>query len=156
MVLNCLNNGVFLRKFNFTLIALIPKVEKPIKINFSVQSIKVGQAYTLNNIYYNSNSAELEQKSNIVIDEFMDFLKANPSIKVEIHGHTDNVGEHKNNMALASDRAFTVYSKLLDQGIPKSQLLGFKGFGETQPIAPNDSEAHKAKNRRTEFIVIEK
>ncbi|MCC6690660.1 MAG: OmpA family protein, partial [Bacteroidia bacterium] len=78
------------------------------------------------------------------------------SIKIEIEGHTDNIGDDKSNQALSADRAFTVLETLQRAGIDKERLLGFKGFGKTQPIADNDSEEGRAKNRRTEFVIVEK
>ena len=130
--------------------------EKPKKINFDVKPIEENQTYVLNNIYYQTNSAELKPESKIVIEEFVDFLNTNPTVKIEIHGHSDNIGTIPDNSALSSDRAFTVYDIILQMGIPKSRLLAFKGFGASKPIADNNTEAGRAKNRRTEFVIIEK
>lgn len=133
------------------------KGSKPMKIdNIAVDSIKVGQTYTLNNVYYKTNSADLDPRSMIVIDEFVEFLKANPSVKIEVYGHTDNVGSEASNLALSTDRAFTVRDLLVTKGIPEKRLLAFKGFGPSKPIADNLTEAGRAKNRRTEFVIVEK
>jgi outer membrane protein OmpA-like peptidoglycan-associated protein len=121
-----------------------------------VDTISVGQKYTLNNIYYRTNSADLDPRSTIVIDEFVEFLKANPKIKIEINGHTDTQGDDKSNLALSNDRAFTVFDMLLTKGIDKKRLFAFKGFGASQPIADNSTEAGRAINRRTEFVIVEK
>ncbi len=129
---------------------------KPVKVKVTADTIKVGQTYLLNNIYYATNSSVLDPRSNIVIDEFVEFLKAHPSMKIEIHGHTDNVGNDKANLALSTDRAFTVRDLLLAKGIAEKRLIAFKGFGATKPIADNSSEAGRAKNRRTEFVIVEK
>jgi outer membrane protein OmpA-like peptidoglycan-associated protein len=129
---------------------------KPAKVNMFVDTIKVGQTYTLNNIYYKTNSADLDPSSLIVIEEFAEFLKKNPTIKIEVHGHTDNVGDVKSNLALSTDRAFGVRDLLLAQGIDEKRLVGFKGFGASKPIADNTSEAGRAKNRRTEFVIVGK
>ena len=83
-------------------------------------------------------------------------MKKNPSIKIEIHGHTDNVGNDKANLSLSTDRAFTVRDLLLAKGIEESRLIAFKGFGSAQPIADNTTETGRAKNRRTEFVIVEK
>jgi outer membrane protein OmpA-like peptidoglycan-associated protein len=90
-----------------------------------------------------------------VLDAFAEYLNENPDLKVEIRGHTDNTGNPQANLALSSDRAFTVMDYLISKGIPKSRL-GFKGFGDSKPIAPNTTEEGKAKNRRTEFFVTSK
>lgn len=129
---------------------------KPAKVNMEVDTIKVGQAYTINNIYYKTNSADLDPRSLIVIDEFVEFLKTNPKIKIGIYGHTDTQGDDKLNLALSTDRAFTVRDLLLTKGIEEKRLKDFKGFGASQPIADNLTEAGRAKNRRTEFVIVEK
>lgn len=129
---------------------------KPIKVKVTADTIKVGQTYLLNNIYYATNSAILDPRSTIVIEEFAEFLKSHPTLKIEIHGHTDNVGNDKANLALSTDRAFTVRDVLLAKGIEESRLVAFKGFGATKPIADNTTEAGRAKNRRTEFVIVGK
>ncbi|MDP1747256.1 MAG: OmpA family protein, partial [Bacteroidota bacterium] len=130
---------------------------KPAKVNnMQVDTIKLGQTYTLNNIYYKTNSADLDPRSLIVIDEFVEFLKANPTIKIEVYGHTDSQGDDKSNLALSTDRAFSVRDLLLEKGIAEKRLKNFKGFGPSQPIADNLTEAGRAKNRRTEFVIAEK
>lgn len=133
------------------------KNTKPLPIKPIVaDTIAVGKKYLLDNIYYKTNSADMEPRSLIVIDEFVEFLKANPTIKIEIHGHTDNVGNPKDNLALSTDRAFTVRDKLLEKGISEKRLIAFKGFGAGVPIADNSTEAGRAKNRRTEFVIVGK
>jgi outer membrane protein OmpA-like peptidoglycan-associated protein len=124
--------------------------------NLELKPIETGQTYTLNNIYYRSGSADLDPKSKIVIEEFVDFLKKNPGVKIQIWGHTDDVGNDADNLRLSSDRAFTVYELLISLGIDKSRVTAFKGFGETKPLVQNTSESNRAKNRRTEFYVVDK
>ena len=130
-------------------------IVKPVKVDIPLKKIEVGAVFTLKNIYYKSNSAELEDGSKFVVQEFVKFLEESPKVKVEIRGHTDNVGDDKKNLALSTDRAFTVYDLLLQAGVNKSRI-SFKGFGKAKPIAPNDSEENKAKNRRTEFVIVAK
>lgn len=138
----------------------LPKPEeglKPLKTEpIQTTEVKVGEKYILNNIYYKTNSADLDPRSMIVIDEFVEFLKANPNIKIEVHGHTDSKGNEQSNLALSTDRAFTVRDLLTSKGISDKRLIAFKGFGASQPIADNLTEDGRAKNRRTEFIVVEK
>ena len=74
-------------------------------------------------------------------------------MKFAVYGHTDNVGDDNANMALSTDRAYSVYDYLMSKGITKEQM-SFKGFGETKPLASNDTEAGRAKNRRTEFVFV--
>lgn len=133
------------------------KDSKPKKIpDVEVDTIAIGKTYTLNNIYYQTNSAVLDPRSMIVIDEFVEFLKTNPTFKIEIHGHTDNVGKPEANLALSTDRAFTVRDLLLERGIDEKRLVNFKGHGASIPIADNSTETGRAKNRRTEFVIAEK
>jgi outer membrane protein OmpA-like peptidoglycan-associated protein len=129
---------------------------KPVKINMAVDTIKVGKTYTLNNIYYNTNSADLDPSSAVVINEFAEFLKSNPSLKIEVRGHTDNLGDQKSNLALSTDRAFSVRDLLIAKGIEEKRLINFKGYGASVPVADNATEAGRAKNRRTEFVIVEK
>lgn len=129
---------------------------KPVKMNMSVDTIKIGKTYTLNNIYYRTNSADLDPSSAIVINEFAEFLKANPSLKIEVRGHTDNVGDEKSNLALSTDRAFSVRDLLISKGIEEKRLLNFKGYGASVPVADNSTEAGRTKNRRTEFVILDK
>lgn len=120
-----------------------------------VQPIEVGKAYRINDINFETNSYELNHRAKIVIDEFVDFLKLNPKIKIAIQGHTDDVGKAEDNLALSHNRARVVYEYIVEKGID-SQRLNYKGFGKTAPLVPNTSEINRAKNRRTEFLIVEK
>lgn len=128
---------------------------KPVKMDFNMKPLSAGGNYVLNNIYYKTNSAELETISIAVVKEFARYMKANPTIKVKIAGYTDNVGSDKSNQALSSDRAFTVMQALVKEGI-KAARLSFQGYGAANPVASNDTEEGRQKNRRTEFIIIQK
>ncbi len=132
------------------------KGSKPVKMNIDVDTVKIGKAYTLNNIYYQTNSAVLDPRSLIVIQQFADFLKTNPKIKIEIYGHTDNVGNAADNLALSADRAFSVRDKLLEMGVEEKRVVAFKGFGSTKPVADNSTAVGRSKNRRTEFAIVGK
>jgi len=82
-------------------------------------------------------------------------MKTNPTIKVKIAGYTDNVGNDQSNKSLSSDRAFTVMQALAKEGI-KGDRLSFQGYGAANPVASNDTEGGRQKNRRTEFIITQK
>ncbi|HRN43031.1 MAG TPA: OmpA family protein, partial [Vicingus sp.] len=120
-----------------------------------IKPIEVGEAYKINNINFATNSFEITPKIILVLNEFIAFLKDNPTVKVAIHGHTDNVGDANQNLALSENRAKEVYNYLILEDIEPSRL-SFKGFGSTKPIADNNTEEGKAKNRRTEFVVVGK
>lgn len=133
--------------------SLIPP--EPVKIDFEIKPIEVGKSYRLNDIYFATNSAELNDESRSVLDGFIVFLQENPNIKVSIEGHTDNVGKDEDNLKLSTDRARSVYEYIMEKGISGSRLL-YRGFGEEKPVASNDTPDGRSKNRRTEFVIIEK
>ena len=111
-----------------------------------------GDAVVLQNIHFEYNSASLTADSEEGIRILTEFLERNPELKVELAGHTDDVGSASYNLKLSSDRAEVVRQALVDKGIEASRLTA-KGYGATQPLVPNDSEEHRAMNRRTEMVV---
>ncbi len=129
--------------------------EKPIEVNFEVKPIEAGKSVQINDIYYATASYEINSKSYAVLNEFADFLKTNPTVKVEIRGHTDNIGSAQTNITLSNQRAKAVYDYLLSKGVPQSNI-SYKGYGPNMPIADNKTEAGRAKNRRTEFYILSK
>jgi outer membrane protein OmpA-like peptidoglycan-associated protein len=133
-----------------------PAVTAPVK-PIEVKPLETGKAYTINDINFASNSAVILPESMAVLEAFAEYLKANPNIRIQIQGHTDNVGDDGQNLSLSSERAFAVFEVLTQKfGVPRSQIAGAKGFGETQPVADNVTEAGRAKNRRTEFVIVSK
>ncbi len=126
-----------------------------VKEDITIKEIKVGGQYPLNDILFATNSFDINDTIKTVLDNFVEFLDANPNLHVDINGHTDNVGDHQSNVTLSDNRARTVYDYLVGKGISKSRLA-FKGFGETKPVSSNDSEKGRAKNRRTVFVVTAK
>lgn len=129
--------------------------EPPKQVDLEVVEAKAGKSFVIDNIFYNTNSAELKNESRIIIESFAGYLKLNPKIKVEIQGHTDNVGNPKDNEALSNNRAFSVKAFLEELGV-EGRRISAKGFGSSKPIADNDSEEGRARNRRTEFMILEK
>jgi outer membrane protein OmpA-like peptidoglycan-associated protein len=119
-----------------------------------VQKAKKGQSVRLNDVNFATNSSILNSKSMLVIDELKRYLEAKPNMKIAIHGHTDNVGDPKENLQLSKDRAKEVMEYLIYEGIDPSRLT-FEGFGETQPKVSNASESGRAINRRVEFVILE-
>lgn len=119
-----------------------------------IKDIKKGSKHTINDILFASNSSEISKSSKIVLDGFASWLKENPSIKIEIQGHTDDVGNDDDNMALSQDRAFSVMEYLSAEGSVKASRIKFRGYGETKPKVPNDSSANRKKNRRTDFLIL--
>ena len=124
-------------------------------VNFNLKKIEVNTAYELKNILFGINSTELDSASKYIINDFAEFLNENPNVKVEIRGHTDNKGIPAENLKLSNGRAKSVYDQLIATGINKNRL-SYKGFGQSNPVTSNDTEAGKAQNRRTEFFILSK
>lgn len=118
-----------------------------------LQPIETGSEVILKNIFYAVNSFTLEEKSLIELRKLQEFLKLNPAVVIEIQGHTDNVGAGKYNLDLSQQRAKMVYEVLIRFGTDPKQLQ-FKGYGDAQPIADNQTEAGRGANRRTQFKVL--
>ncbi len=128
---------------------------EPTTVNLETKEIKVGEEYRLNDINFASNSSELSDKTKFIIDQFSGFLKKNPKLKISINGHTDNVGDDNGNLTLSANRAKAVYDYLITLGITADRMA-HKGFGEKVPVASNNSEFGRSKNRRTEFVITAK
>lgn len=118
-----------------------------------VKPMEKGEAYTINDILFESNSSKLKESSKIVLDGFVDWLLVNKELNIEIQGHTDDVGPDKANLALSMDRSFSVMEYLIKNGVEKSRLK-FKGYGESNPKVPNSSSKSRSINRRTDFLIF--
>lgn len=121
-------------------------------MNFQMQEIEQGKSYKINDIYYTTNSSELTEASKVVLDVLIDFLNDNPNIKIEIQGHTDNVGKYEDNLTLSNNRAHSVYNYLVQNYIQPDRLT-YKGYADKKPVADNKTEEGRAKNRRTVFVI---
>jgi outer membrane protein OmpA-like peptidoglycan-associated protein len=122
------------------------------RVDMSVQRIEVGRSYRVSDIRYATNSATITRSSEYILDELIVFLQENPTVRIRIEGHTDNVGGMEQNMALSADRAFTVMEYLRGKGIAAARL-SFQGLGPTTPVASNDTPEGRAQNRRTAFVI---
>lgn len=121
----------------------------------TADTLQVGQSVTLENIFFRSGSATLYEESLVELDKVAELLRSAPTLRIELEGHTDNVGSSQSNQTLSEQRAKAAYDYLLQRGIDASRL-SYKGYGESQPVAPNDSEEGRRQNRRTVFTVVEK
>jgi OOP family OmpA-OmpF porin len=130
-----------------------PKSSEPLSLDIYLDPVKAGKAVVLNNIFFPTSSYKLEEKSQTELDKIILFLKQNPKVNIEFGGHTDDVGSDQDNIELSLKRAKSVYDYIATKGIPAARLK-FKGYGETKPVAPNDSEEHRRINRRIEFKVL--
>lgn len=115
--------------------------------------IQLPKEYKLDNVYFESGKATITIGSYKELDELVEYMKLKKNLVLEIAGHTDNVGTPEGNLKLSQDRSNSVCDYLVKKGIPTVRVVP-KGYGDTQPIASNDTDAGKQKNRRTEVRVI--
>jgi outer membrane protein OmpA-like peptidoglycan-associated protein len=121
--------------------------------NINLTPIAAGEKIILKNIFFASGSAKLEETSRAELKKLKDFLNTNATLKIEIGGHTDDVGADEANLKLSQDRANAVKAYLLENGIAE-QRVSAKGYGETKPVSVNTSEEGRKQNRRTEFSIL--
>jgi outer membrane protein OmpA-like peptidoglycan-associated protein len=122
-------------------------------IDLSSDSIEVNNPVVLNNVFFESGSAKLLEKSNFELENLALLLEDHRQIKIKIFGHTDNIGSESDNQKLSEARAEAIYQYLLSKNVNQSRM-SFLGLGESQPVADNETEEGRQKNRRTEFILI--
>jgi outer membrane protein OmpA-like peptidoglycan-associated protein/Tol biopolymer transport system component len=151
--LNISKTGYLFYSENFSLIG--HQTNNPFNITVLLEPIEVGNKVILKNIFFDTNKFELKPESKAELQKLLEFLAFNPSLKIEISGHTDNVGNDQLNQTLSQNRAKAVYDYLIAAEVPATRLV-FKGYGKTQPITPNDTDDSRSKNRRTEFKIIAK
>jgi len=125
------------------------------EVDLEVAEVREGGVYKINDIFYASNSAEISERSKLILMEFAVYLTENLAMRIAIHGHTDDVGKDAANLALSTDRAFSVKQYLESQGVEGARIQ-YRGFGETVPFASNQTEEGRALNRRTEFLILSK
>lgn len=151
--LNVSREGYLFYSENFSLADVdTTKLPEPFRLDVGLEPIKVGQSTVLKNIFYETASAELKSDSRAELERIAIFLNANPDVKIEISGHTDNVGDKKYNLGLSERRAQSVYNYLIANGISASRL-SYKGYGDTKPVATNDTDKGRQLNRRTEMVI---
>ena len=132
------------------------KLKGKTEINRSIylDKAEVGSVTILKNIFFDTGKASIKQASISELDRIHELLKANPNLKIQINGHTDNVGEADYNQKLSEQRAQAVAKYLLQYGTSKTQVVA-KGFGETRPLVSNDDEfGGREINRRTEIEIL--
>lgn len=112
------------------------------------------KTFVLEDCNFETGKATLEPESYTVLDELVAFLNRKDDVKIEIGGHTDNVGKPAANMVLSQERAQSVMSYLIAKGISQDRLTA-RGYGMTQPVADNKTEEGRAQNRRTEVKIMD-
>lgn len=124
-------------------------------INIGLQPIEANASIILNNIFFDVNKYDLKPESVAELDKVVQMLNDNPALKILISGHTDNTGKAADNLKLSENRAKAVVAYLMSEGIDINRLQA-KGLGSSQPIADNDTEEGRTRNRRTELTVLSK
>ena len=122
-------------------------------IEIVLNRLNIGNKINLDNIYYEFDDYSLKEESLIEIEKFANYLLANNKLKVEVEGHTDNVGSESYNTKLSKQRAKSVYDALITFGVSFKQL-SYRGYGYSMPLIDEDSDDARDKNRRTEIKVI--
>jgi outer membrane protein OmpA-like peptidoglycan-associated protein len=125
-----------------------------VKLQLNIEEAKAGASIVLNRIYFETGKATVDTPSSSDLNKLVQFLKDNPQTKLEIQGHTDNVGTLANNLKLSQQRANRIVNYLISNGISIDRLEA-KGYGSSMPIADNNTKEGKAQNRRVEMKVME-
>ena len=122
-------------------------------VNIALQPIEANASIVLKNVFFDTKKTDLRSESITELDNVVRLMNDNPKLKVLISGHTDDVGSPSDNLKLSTGRAVSVVNYLLGKGVNNSRL-SFKGFGEANPVADNNTEEGRALNRRTELSVV--
>ena len=143
-------NSFVIQKEKFENASNTPIQMEKIKID----SLIIGKSYSLSDLFFETESFELNDKSLAFLVGFTNYLIQNPKISISINGHTDDIGDDNKNLVLSQKRADAVKDYLINKGVAVSRLKSI-GYGESQAKYPNTDEINRAKNRRTEFEILE-
>ena len=123
--------------------------------NFLLKPIEVGEKVILKNIFFEFGKAVLTSDSYIEMGRVLKLMSTNPGLRIEISGHSDNIGSYAYNQKLSEQRAKAVVDYLVDLGIDSARLE-YTGYASSQPVATNNTEEGRAQNRRVEFKILSK
>jgi OmpA-OmpF porin, OOP family len=126
---------------------------QPITLDIELERVTEGTIAILQNIFFDVDKYELKEKSKTELQKISRFLNDNPTVRVEIGGHTDNVGAIGYNKQLSEKRAQSVYQYLISNGIDAKRLIP-KGYGPEKPVSTNETEDGRQANRRIEFKIV--
>lgn len=126
---------------------------EPIVVDIELEKIRKGSTVVLNNIFFDVDKYELKDKSRAELAKIVRFMTSNPSVRIEVSGHTDNLGTNDYNLVLSEKRAQAVTKYLIESGINRARIVP-KGYGASMPVGDNSSEQGRQLNRRIEFKVI--
>ena len=125
----------------------------PYEKDISLKRIELGESIVLKNVFFDTDKSELKPESEAELSRLFLLMKQNPQMKVEISGHTDNVGNREHNATLSKNRAKAVFNYMVNKGIDSGRMT-YAGYGFDKPISTNDTPEGRALNRRTEFTII--
>lgn len=128
--------------------------DRNIRKDYQLKKMKAGVKITLENILFQTGSAKLKKSSFEPLDKFADLLIKNPEVRIEVSGHTDNVGSAASNKKLSKNRAKSVRDYLIKKGVAESRI-DYEGYGMDQPVDTNKTKAGREKNRRVEVKVLD-
>ncbi|MFP4092613.1 MAG: OmpA family protein [Cyclobacteriaceae bacterium] len=129
------------------------ELQKPVKIDIYLQPITKGKETVLNNIFFDVDKYEIKEISEPELNKIITFMQENPEVRIAINGHTDNQGSASYNEELSAKRAKAVFDYLVNAGISEDRLA-YKGYGQSKPIATNETEEGRQKNRRIAFEIL--
>ncbi len=134
----------------------LSKEEENVKVlkDLYLAPIEVGQSFRINNIFFETGKAQLKTESFQELDRVVTFLEENPKMKIEIAGHTDNVGSAASNKKLSAARAKAVAEYIVTKGVDENRITS-RGYGSSKPEADNSTDLGKSMNRRVEFTILE-
>jgi flagellar motor protein MotB len=151
--LNISAEGYLFYSDHFTFSGLHSKKD-PMRMDIALDKIRVGSRVVLENIFFESDSHHLLPASVSELNKVYEFLEQHPSLGIEISGHTDSTGSAEYNQKLSEKRARAVVDYLIRKGIAW-QKLEAEGYGDRNPVAPNETEEGRAMNRRTELKIVQ-
>jgi outer membrane protein OmpA-like peptidoglycan-associated protein len=143
----------FAQSENLNLDSLVKAGYKEIHKDLYLVPIEVGQVVRLNNVFFDFDKWDLRGESFLELNRVVKLLEENPSIVIEMSAHTDSYGSDEYNIKLSGNRARSVMEYILSKGIDTSRISS-KGYGETKPVAPNDTPENRQLNRRVEFTIV--
>jgi len=109
--------------------------------------------FVLGDFSFESGSARLTEESAETLDALATVLRANPTVQIALEGHTDSTGNAAANQVLSAARATAIQDGLVQAGVPRERITA-AGYGPHRPVASNDTEDGRARNRRTEVVVV--
>lgn len=125
----------------------------PLTLDIYLEPVRAGRSVVLNNLFFDTKEYTLKPQSRTELNRLIEFMRQYHDVQIEISGHTDNVGTPEANAILSQRRAQAVQDYLATHGVAASRLRA-KGYGETRPLAGNDTDAHRQQNRRIELRIL--